>query len=153
MEQFEGRNIDGLVVFTSTEVLSILELETERLRQWIKMDYIKPSIAATGSGTKNYFSKVDVCKIGVFKKIVDIGLNRWVAKRIIQKFSDEDWHEIYDGSYPEYLFVTVKAVDRKNWKESLEFFVSPRLPDDLNWEIVIVINFAIIAEKIKNKIW
>ena len=153
MEQFEGRIIDGLWVFTTTEVLAILELETERLRQWIKLKYVEPTIAATGSGTKNYFSEIDICKIAVFKKLVDSGVNRWIGKQIIQGFSDEAWSEIEEGSYPKYLFITVKAKDRKSWKDSMELFISPRLPEELEWEIVIILNFALITKKIKNRIW
>jgi hypothetical protein len=153
LEQIEGRIIDGLLVFTATEVLSILELETERLRQWIKLKYVEPSIPATGSGTKNYFSEIDICKIAVFKKLVDSGVNRWIGKQIIQEFSDEAWSEIEEGSYPKYLFIVVKAEDRKSWKDSMELFISPRLPEELEWEIVIIINFALITKKIKNRIW
>jgi len=153
VEQIEGRIINGLRVFTTTEVIAILNLKTERIRQWIKLKYVEPTISATGSGTKNYFSKIDIYKIAVFKKLVDSGVNRWIAKQITQEFSDEEWYHIKSGSYAEYLFIEVQAADRKSWKDSLKLYVSDRLPEELDWEIVIVLNFALITKKIESRLW
>ncbi len=153
MELIEGKIINRLRVFTSTETLEVLDLEAERLRQWIKLKFVEPTINATGSGTKNYFSKIDIYKVAVFKKLVDIGLNRWMAKQITKEFSDEEWYQIQSGSYAKYLFVAVQTEDRKRWKDSMELYLSKSLPEELDWEIAIVLNFDLIAGKIKNRIW
>ena len=152
MEQREGKTINDLRVFTSPEVEEILDLKTERLRQWIKLKYIEPTIKATGSGTKNYFSKTDIYKIALFKKCVDSGINRWIANQVIEQYSNTEFDYVMSGLYTQHLFVAVKSEDRKTWKDSLKLNLLTNMPEDLDWEIVIVINLASIRKRIKNKI-
>jgi hypothetical protein len=151
LEQFEGRIINGLRVFTSPEVEKILAVETERLRAWVK-EFIEPTIKSSTSGRKHYFSKIDIYKIAVFKKLVDSGVNRFIAKRIIEQFSDQEWFQIKSGSFAKYMFVEINVKNRKSWKDSLKLYLSRNLPEKLDWEIVIVINFDLITKSIKDKV-
>ncbi|MFC1607137.1 hypothetical protein ACFL47_04120 [Candidatus Latescibacterota bacterium] len=82
--------------FTTFDIAYILEMPRERLQEWVKKGFIKPSIeTAKGQGTKNLFSYWDLIGFALFDKIVDKlkGGSRTVAKAYIEKWQEET-HDI-----------------------------------------------------------
>ena len=66
--------------FTTFEIKKIFEIPQGRLREWIDGGFITPSIQkASGHGTKNLFSKIDLYGIRVFMQMIDSGVNRHIA--------------------------------------------------------------------------
>jgi hypothetical protein len=89
--------IDGEQVFSTFDVLRILDLKRGRLTHWIKGGFIPEGIQiAWGRGSKTVFSLYDVYSIALFKQFVDSGLGRNVASQYM-KFVD--WHEVKTTKY------------------------------------------------------
>jgi hypothetical protein len=62
--------------FSSTDIETKIGIKRNRLKEWVPK-YIQPSVLeAKGQGTRNRFSKVDIYKILVFKKLIDRGFSR-----------------------------------------------------------------------------
>jgi hypothetical protein len=67
--------------FTTFDIEKKLGLQRNLLAQWIMRGYITPSIArAKGLGTRNIFSRNDLYRIMLFKKLVETGIRRDEAK-------------------------------------------------------------------------
>lgn len=68
--------------FTTFEIVKKLRIERGCLREWIERGYIKPSIqTASGVGTKNLFSRLDLYQIKFFQSLLSRGLSRAEAAR------------------------------------------------------------------------
>ncbi|MBW2442622.1 MAG: hypothetical protein JRH12_19265, partial [Deltaproteobacteria bacterium] len=68
--------------FTTVDIIRIFpEIKMETLQDWIKREFFLPLfITEIGLGEKKWFNKSQVCMIGLFKKIVDLGVRRALAK-------------------------------------------------------------------------
>jgi hypothetical protein len=73
------------MTYSTLEIVSELGIPRERLRDWMNRGFITPSIPANGQGTKAVFTLSDVCDIAVFKFLVDKGLDRNVASKLIKE--------------------------------------------------------------------
>ena len=78
--------------FYASDVTKITGVKRLRLHQWIEQGFLRPSIQeASGHGTRNIYSRADLYKIALFKKLVESGLQRKrVAEIINTKFSVGD---------------------------------------------------------------
>ena len=64
-------NID-LESFSSLDIVKILDIQRERLRDWQSRGFIRASREAEKQGKRAYFSRLDVYAIGLFKNLVEI---------------------------------------------------------------------------------
>ena len=105
-------------------MLGFFKLKKEKFRQWLKNDFIRPDILAKGSGRKNYFNKESLYIIALFKRLFDIGLDRWLAELLAHELTHQDWNDSIDDSGIDDIYMVVSGslydCDVKNWKESLE---------------------------------
>lgn len=89
--------IDGEQVFSTFDVLRILNIKRGRLIHWIKGGFIPEGIqVAWGNGSKTVFKLYDVYSIALFKKFVDSGLGRNVSSQYM-KFVD--WQDVVTSKY------------------------------------------------------
>jgi len=134
--------------FSTFDVLKVLDLKRERLRQWMNHKFIPTgSRVEWGSGSKVVFTKSDLYRTLLFKKLVDAGLNRAVASRYMNHV---DWSEVGADGY-KFLFVIKygKSMDDERFvylrkEESLR-----HLKDE---EQGLFINLAKIVEEIEIKV-
>ena len=77
----ESRELsDG--VFSSNFVAQFLGVKPGCLKEWLK--FIEPSIwRASGPGTRNLFSRMDIYKLCAFKELLGRGFKREAAKNIL----------------------------------------------------------------------
>jgi len=79
--------------FTASEVEKITGVKRTRLQQWLEKNYIVPSVhVADGYGTRNIYSIGDVYRIEAFKRMVEGGLLREKAARLIKTMIDAEDH-------------------------------------------------------------
>jgi hypothetical protein len=76
--------------FSSFEVLTILDMPRERLKDWIARNYIKPYKPAQGKGYPAVFTRLNLYQIAIFKKLVEMGLSRDKAAEIVNQLEDQD---------------------------------------------------------------
>lgn len=89
--------MNGEQVFSTFDVLRILDLKRGRLTQWIKGNFIPKGIQLRwGHGFKTVFRLYDLYGIALFKQFVDSGLGRKVSSRYV-KFVD--WEDVITSKY------------------------------------------------------
>jgi hypothetical protein len=126
----------------------------ERFRQWLKLNYIKPHFKASGSGTLNYFTKYNLYTIGLFKKLIDLGLNRWISMKLAHYVDDKIWHDIHYGGHhhPIYMFAYGKVDRTKRWEDVMEISFTSTNVELNDLEAAIVVNLSEIKKNIDKKI-
>jgi len=65
--------------FSTLDIVKALEIQRERLREWMVQEFIKPTVSASGKGTRALFTRKDVYCVELFRQLVDIGINRDTA--------------------------------------------------------------------------
>lgn len=125
--------------FTSPQVRKVFGIKKERLRQWIKRGYIQPSVRpSSGPGTDNIFSYSDIFSISLFKKMIDLGLNRWIASQWLPKLREKDWKAVRKGKV-KYIIIRGDIDREKEWNESMKLFTVKELPRDLDSDDFILV--------------
>ncbi len=77
--------------YSTLDIVRILDIPRERLREWLNRGFIRPSIQeAKGPGTKALFSHEDLHRILLFKQLLENGLSRELASSAVDKLSPED---------------------------------------------------------------
>ena len=61
--------------YLAAEVCKITDLNQNQLTAWLTRGFIKPSVPADGSGTRNIFSVEDIFRIELFKQLKSSGFN------------------------------------------------------------------------------
>ena len=70
--------------FLAADITQITGIKRTRLQQWLERGFVVPSIqVASGPGTRNIYSRVDLYNIATFKKITESGLPRKVVAEFI----------------------------------------------------------------------
>jgi hypothetical protein len=70
--------------FSTSEVAKIFDINLNRLNNWLGSRLIVPSVEkASGHGSKNVFSFLDLFRISLFIKLINIGLSREAASEIV----------------------------------------------------------------------
>jgi hypothetical protein len=70
--------------FSTLDVVKILEIKREALREWIDRGFIIPSTTEKISiGIKSLFNMRDLYKIQIFKELIGIGFSRKLAAKKI----------------------------------------------------------------------
>ncbi len=74
------------MAFSSKKVMKITEIGKERLQDWQRRGFIKPSIRqGTKPGKRSLWSRNDLYSIATFKKITESGLSRAVVAEILSE--------------------------------------------------------------------
>jgi len=85
----------GEQVFSTFDVLKILNIKRGRLVQWMKGDFLpKGQQVPWGKGTKTVFNINELYSIALFKMLVDFGLSRTIA---IEYMKDINWQWIIEN--------------------------------------------------------
>ncbi len=74
--------------FTTTDIVKGLQIPFGRLREWIVRGYVKPSVPAAGPGKAARFSIDDICRIHIFRIILEFGIPRERAARILDSATE-----------------------------------------------------------------
>lgn len=156
--------------FTTFDVMRILKIDRERLREWTKKGYIRPSIQeATGTGTKSLFSKADLYRIGLFRKLIAAGIQRDGAAHLVNSISDVYLQEFSGVGIPAkkhhyYILFRKLRLEEKgkdNWEtqgHTLGRFDDNELVlhlgeiETLNYDFSLIINFAKIIKEVNASI-
>jgi hypothetical protein len=140
--------------FSTFDVLKILDIKRERLREWVNQGFIKPTVSAEGQGTKAVFKILDIYKIAVFKKLVEAGINRKKAADLIN--TNPIINSLEEVRNMNFILV----LDEENGGAWTSYF-EPNLPafkkekdisEDSNWNIGILINFKKLRAEIQSSI-
>jgi len=77
--------------YTTVDIIRIFpEIKMETIQDWIKRGFFKPKfIIKIGLGDKKFFVRSQLCMIGLFKKLVDLGIHREYAKTWIRAFHNK----------------------------------------------------------------
>jgi hypothetical protein len=109
----------GEQVFSTFDVLKILNIKRGRLVQWMKGDFLpKGQQVPWGKGSKTVFNINDLYSIALFKMLVDFGLSRKIAKKYMK---DVNWQWIIKNDRGLLVIHPKKQiVEDKNGKNKLE---------------------------------
>ena len=101
--------------FQMSDVTKITKVKRDRLKMWLENGWIATSVQrASGKGSRNIFSKDDLYRIVLFKKLVESGIDRkfaglctqgFFAQPFMESFLNPDiycWFEIYRTGEGEY---------------------------------------------------
>lgn len=69
--------------FTIPEAAKILNIENGRLREFVSRKYIDVAFPASGHGSKNYLSQIDLYRVKLFLYLKERGFNRVESSRIV----------------------------------------------------------------------
>jgi hypothetical protein len=69
--------------YSTFDVCRKLGIKRGRLREWMLRGYVEPSVKAKGVGTKALFSSLDLDLVQCFRDLVDCGLKREAARKLI----------------------------------------------------------------------
>lgn len=151
--------------FSTFDIVKILEIPRERLKDWMNNDFIRPTTAAQGKGTKAIFNRDSVYAVALFQKMISIGFTRKVAADFVSKGWDE-------GHFENVNYITFRVqgdVGRPHLLTgdpdlSLKYgvvkgvggfkFPSENHPLELSddWDYLSVINFKKLRAEVDNRI-
>jgi len=159
--------------FSSFDAAKILDLPMERLRQWLKLGFIKPTVPATGQGTKAVFTLDDLYGVALFKKLLDAGFTRTVAGEYVRQFlnKEKSTPERHIADYIIFkVFIedgetkvcaiehTKDAIDNINISTGLQRSIKPYMLSSMPkfkymvsdaWDTLLVVNFGQIRKGIE----
>ena len=69
--------------FSTFDIVKLLGINREKLRDWMDRGYVNPSIPAEGQGTRAVFVREDIYNICLFVELLKIGFKRKFAANII----------------------------------------------------------------------
>jgi len=95
--------------FTAMEIYEALGIPRERLRAWMKLGFIKPSLPAAGQGVTAKFTLLDVHGIALFSHLISYGFSRSTAGAFVKqlfKVEKEKRQEV------EYIYVRESVSDK-----------------------------------------
>jgi hypothetical protein len=81
--------------FSTLDIVKVLEIPRERLRSWMKEEFVQPSVPAKGQGTKAIFSRHDVYAVSLFNDLLGAGFRREIAASHMGEFS-KVFHKSYE---------------------------------------------------------
>jgi hypothetical protein len=155
-EKIESKVVRGLRVYSTPQVLKLFNFKWGAFRHWVKDGYVKPDIEAEGAGTVNYFTKENLFRIALFKKLSGFGLNRFLSSELSKEVDLEWWADI--NYLKEDIFLIARGEvppikDKEKWRDYLKVGVSLSKKIDLGeFEVTIAMNLNKIAENIDVKV-
>ena len=133
--------------FTTFEIEKKLGIPRNRLQQWIDRGFVTPSEQARGHGTKNRFSRHDLYRIELFRRLAWYGLSRKESA----EYSDISFENVGQSKY----LVVKREVPDENaicMIGTSEIVSSPPKIDFNVDMLVFVINLLLIQEKVDRKL-
>jgi hypothetical protein len=151
--------------YSTFDIVKALDIDRERLREWMNRGYIKPSQPAQGQGTKAVFTKIDIYGIALFQNFIEAGFSREAASLYVQKFIKEEKRMKSETKVIVFRLSTetiqFSQLDSNSSIENLDLrtgtLVAPMsraekrefLPKDLeDWDRVYIVNFEKIRKKV-----
>lgn len=119
--------------FSTFDVIKALKIPRERLRQWMNLGFIKPTIAADGQGTKAIFTRQDAYRIELFQKLLEIGLQRKLAGQFIEKYDEPRGNHRWGESY---LVIRLGARTNRDEDKYGTYFTKYIASDDQKIDLV-----------------
>ncbi|MBM9514715.1 MerR family transcriptional regulator [Desulfogranum marinum] len=104
--EYEEEDVELSADYRSTAICKALGIKRERLKDWIKADFIRPTVPALGQGTKAGFTKGDVYAIALFIKLLGMGFKRDFAAQLIEPVIGKAGNEIF---FSRYLILTIES--------------------------------------------
>jgi len=132
--------------FSTFDVLKILDIKRERLREWVNRGFIIPTVRAKGLGSKAVFSMVDIYKIAVFKKLVESGVQRRRAAEWVK--SNPRISNLEDIKDLNYIFLDDKGGKWISYSEPGPWNLGIEIEQDHDWDTVILVNFKKMKKQI-----
>jgi hypothetical protein len=149
-----SQGMDGY--FTSMDIIKIFpEVKMDALQEWFRRGDIRPVIAKEGpTGWIKQFNRSGLCMIGIFKRLVDFGIQRDHARSTMIRFHNGRIDFLRKHSKePDYVFFEEKG--RKHINEIsmvsgdlIAFFDNTPLRHGKEMGDLIVINFFRMLAKI-----
>lgn len=141
-------------IFSSSQVLRILSIRKERLRQWIKLGYVSPTVEPFGKRTRHVYTKVQLFGIALFKRLIDLGLNRWISSRLGFYWDLSDWAAILNGHNG--LMIVRGTGDRTEPRslDSIKIMRTDHFPMSFEneEEVILIVNLQQLAVRIEKQI-
>jgi hypothetical protein len=91
--------------FTALDIFKALKIPRERLRAWMKLGFITPTVPAAGQGIKAVFTLDDVYGVSLFCELVENGFSRKVAGNFVKEFREQVKKEKGSPSYPKTTYI------------------------------------------------
>ena len=140
--------------YTTIEIEELFGIPRGRSKEWITRGDIVPSRQkASGRGTKHLFSKNDLYLIILYQKLLDVGINRDMAARVIKRFfRDFGNFELMLKKKLRYLIFTKVAPSGE--KPTLEYQLSMEIPKDIpiTIEYIVAINLKNVKEYVEKRL-
>jgi hypothetical protein len=160
-KKIAGKLIENDWLYSTREVLAILNLGAERFRKWIIDGNIKPNIHAKGTGRTHFFSRENIYAIAVFTKLVDMGLNRAIASDIAHHWKARNWNYVSTRDEDMYLVITGDVTPKKEraWQKKMKFEVNENphriIVEDAKrtgFELALIVNLYKIAKEVDSQL-
>lgn len=142
MNKIEGRFVDGIKMYITSQVIEVFDLKPSRFRQWLRHGYIKPDKKAPKAGSYHYFEKENLYIIALFINLINLGLNRYIASEWAYSFDYQTWADNISAEDEFWLIARGDTSQRKqkSWKKNIKCGVKVGpLPDDLKKDRAAVI--------------
>jgi len=137
--------VDPESFVTTFGIVKKLKIKRERLRKWIKKEYIKPLYQVPDPrGTRSYFAKAQMLYIRLFQQLVDLGTPRHLAKNWVNAF---DNLRCEDEAEPDWIIFPRKNKNPTAVTLVYGSFVAVELAEDI--DDAYIVNFKKIFKEIK----
>lgn len=139
--------------FSTFDVIKIFDMKRERLREWMNHGFITPTMPAEGVGTKAAFTLLDVYQVGVFKKLVDAGVNRSIASLWVDV--NDSFHNLQLANKVNYMILFERGSNKWKWmllKEPGPWNMDHVVSQNDEWGLGIVVNFRKLRTQINGEI-
>jgi hypothetical protein len=74
--------------FSTFDIVKALVIPRERLREWMNRSYIRPATPTQGQGKKAVFTRQDVYSVQLFRRLVDFGIDRDIARHYVKFYQE-----------------------------------------------------------------
>jgi len=134
--------------FTTVDIIRIFpEIKMETIQDWIKRKFFSPLFTTEiGLGDKKWFNRSQVCMIGLFKKLVDLGIRRNIARVNVRAFHNRRL-EFYEKNNrePDFLIIELEQKNISSMTVDIGGFEIKRQKDASD---ITIINFSRILSRI-----
>jgi hypothetical protein len=137
--------------FTTKDVLRIHSPGPERFRDWTRLGYITPSVDPGGKqGQKKLFSRINIYGIGLFKRLTELGLNRWISAQFVDWFDYSMWAQVRQET-ARWLVIHGTPDRARDWRDSLSISLVKEIPK-IESAIVLLIDLQNIVNRVDSAI-
>lgn len=120
-------------LFSTFEIIKALNIPRERLREWMKLGFIKPTQAADGQGTRAIFTRQDAYRVELFRRLLQMGLQRKLAAQFVESYDEAGGNH---RSEQRYLIIRLGTRTTRNEDEYGTYFSKCIANDDQKIDLV-----------------